>query len=136
MKRFFKENASTLIAIAIIAFLLWLIFGCESQVKSLIDPAKKVTRPELTIELESELQRLEYLARKLDAQAQAKFQSLDSQDKIKQLLTQQIYIYTSTGGVNPLGIATSLMSILGIGAVTDNVRLRKKIVNSNKKTTP
>lgn len=136
MKRFLKDNSSTIVCVVIALIILWFIFGCQSTVRSLTDPTKKVSRPELTLELESELERLEYLARKLDAQAQAKFHALDSQDKLKELLTQQIFIYTSTGGVNPLGVATSLMSILGVGAVTDNVRLRKKIVGSNKKTKP
>lgn len=135
MKRFLKDNAATITFTIIAIIILWLMFGCESQVQSLIDPAKKVTRPELTLELESELGRLEFLSRNLDARARAKFNSLDSQDKLKQFVTQQIVIYSQTGGVNPLGIVTSLMSILGIGAVTDNVRLRKKIVGSNKKTT-
>jgi len=111
-----------------------LIFGCDSQVTSLTDSTKKIGRQELTLELQSEIDILNYRAKLLDAQAQAKFRSLDSQDKLKELLTQQMVIYSQTGGVNPLGIVTSLMSILGIGAVTDNVRLRKKIVGSNKKT--
>jgi len=102
-------------AIIICCFLLW-VYGCESTVKSISDPSKKITRAELQIEIEHIL-----------SQAEIRFLDLDKQDEIRKAISEQALIVGRGGVINPAGIFITALSILGVGASVDNLRKRKKI---------
>jgi len=60
------------------------------------------------------------------AQAETRFKSLDRQDELKQLITDQALLFAQGGAINPIGLLTANAALLGIGATVDNVRRRKK----------
>lgn len=100
--------------------------SCESKVRSLADPTRKITRAELRIEVEQFL-----------ATAEIRFKSLDLQDDLKALVFDKLVLFSQTGVFNPMGIIPLIVGIMGGAAVTDNVRKRieiKKLNNVSKGT--
>jgi len=110
-----KENLPFLIASIAALALLVFAYGCQPQTTSLIDPTEKVTRSELDWEIETLL-----------AKSKIRLADLERQEELRSLLFEQTFIIAETGTVNPLGLITALMAIMGIGAGVDDVRLRKK----------
>jgi len=112
--------------IAVVVCLL-IIFGglcCESKTRSLKDPTQKVTRDELQIEVNTFI-----------AKAELRFKDLDRQDELKSLLYEHLMLWSTTGTFNPSALIPLLASVLGVGAVADNVRKRlviKKLNNAGK----
>jgi len=99
--------------------MIWFI-GCESQVNSMFEPETKVTRGILNSEVDL------FLAR-----AEEKYRILDQKDTFKKLLTDQASIAAQGGTINPLGLVTTILSIIGSGAIVDNVRKSRKIKKLN-----
>jgi len=110
-----KEKLPFLIASVACILLLVFAYGCQPQTKSLIDPNEKVTRAELDYEIETLL-----------ARSKIRLADLDRQEELRSLLFEQTFIIAESGTVNPVGIITALMAIMGIGATADDIRLRKK----------
>lgn len=98
---------------------LWL-YSCESAVPSLKDPRRTVTRDELQVELNNYLDL-----------AEVRFRNLDRQDDFKRALVENAVIVSNTGQVNIQGILNTIFAVLGIGAITDNVRKRRVIKRLN-----
>ena len=84
-------------------------------------PEKKVTRPELQIEVDALL-----------AEAKLKFEDLNRQDAFKRQLFEYAMVMAEGSSVNPVGVAVSLFGLLGIGAVADN-RRKDGVINSLKR---
>lgn len=110
-KKLFNDNHSGLIASLIIAGILLWCYGCQSKCKSLLDPAQKITRGELKIEVDTLL-----------ATAKLRMEDLDQQDELKLLLFQQAALFAETGTVNPLGILATGASIFAVGFGLDQRR--------------
>ena len=129
IKSFAKSNMFLLIMLTIgIALLFW-SFGCESRTQSilkgtnlegasLLNPKGTVNRQELTAELA-------YLTQI----AETRFADLDRQDKLRELLASQAVVIATGGAVNPAGVISLLMGIMGIGAVIDNRKKQSLITN-------
>lgn len=117
--KFFNDNHWLLIfgAICLLAF-FWL-YGCESHVKSIIEPDKEVTRAELENEVNN-----------IMAIAQTKLIDLDKQDEVRQLILDKAALFATTGTFNPTGLLNLLISIGAIGTTLDS---RRKLKVSNKK---
>lgn len=101
-----------------LCLLVW-FYGCESKVRSLDGSKSLVTRGELQAELDVFLER-----------AEARYRQLDRQDMLKMTLLNHLALFAETGTVNPLGVVSGIIGILGTGAIADNVRVRKKASNS------
>ncbi len=114
-----KKNLHLILPVLAACLLLLYAYGCEPRTASLLTAGEKVNRQQLLTEFEM----LEY---KLDMS----IASLDQQQRIRDIIFQQGLIIAQSGGVNPVGIITALMSLIGVAAVGDDVRLRKKIKNS------
>jgi hypothetical protein len=110
-----------IIASIILVGLFFWVFGCESQCKSLIDPAKQVTRGELKAEIE-------YLA----GIADVRIADLDKQDQIKQELLNAVNIIGTGGTINPAGLVNLAASI---GAIAWGLNRNQQLKNALKKTT-
>ena len=95
--------------------LLFYAFGCQPKTKSLINPAQKVNVAELQVEIDTLLNL-----------SKIRFEDLRKQQQIKQFVFNQAIAIGETGTVNPIGILTSLLAILGIGATADDIRLRNQ----------
>lgn len=128
--QFVRHNSGMVVGcILSVAVLAW-AYGCESKVRSILDPTSSVNRVGLQAEVDHFI-----------ALAELKFQDLDKQDEIKKALFDIAITYMQGGQINPLGIVMTLATILGIGAGVDNVRKRTHINtlkggngNTNKKT--
>lgn len=111
LKTFIKHNP-WIITAGILAILatLWLT-GCEPTGPSPLDRTRKITRTELKIEIQTFL-------------AKAKFTetSIAGKEALRDLILRQTLTVAAGGAVNYFGLATSLLSILGIGSVLDNRR--------------
>lgn len=98
--------------ILVIGFMIW-IYGCQSQVASIMHPGQKVTRAEL--ELESDY---------VIGQFRVKLADLDRQDAIKTLILEQAAIFGQTGTFNPTG----LMNVgISIGAIAFGLNRNQKV---------
>lgn len=116
--KFLNNNHWYVIAVILSASLLIWIYGCQSQVRSLIEPEKKVTRAELQVEVDYIL-----------GQAKVKLADLDRQDEIKRILLEQAAIFASTGTFNPMGL---LNTVITIGAVSFGLDRNKKLKEARK----
>lgn len=97
---------------SVIAFtiLVW-VWGCQSQVTSIVNPTIFVTRGELDIEVES------FVAR-----AELKYADLNRQDEIKSTVFNVAIDFMKGGQINPVALAIVIGNILGLGAIIDNRR--------------
>lgn len=134
MKRIMKwidHNQGLTLAVTICVGLLIWVYGCESQVGSIKDPAVKVTRPELEAEVQSISANLESQVNLLAAQAKAKFEKLDKFDELKQKLFGLAVESATTGTIDPTKIIAMVGWLLGIGATVDN-RGKDKVIKTIK----
>lgn len=123
MKNFLQwtnENHWYIIAAIVICALLVWLYGCESQVVSMLDKNIKVNRTELQNESDYIL-----------GQVKAKLEDLDKQDEIKRLILEQASMFATTGTFNPLGLLNAMISI---GAIAFGLNRNQK-VNTLLKTT-
>lgn len=112
-----SDNWPKLLAIVLLtAFLFW-GYGCPSRVTSLNDPAVKVTRPELQIELDH-----------IIATAEFRLADLERQDRIRDIIFQNALLMVEGGTLNPIGIATMLAGIYGVTRGGSDIvkRVKKK----------
>lgn len=121
LRTFFNHERYQVIALAVgIALVFWFV-GCESEVSSMLSPGKKVNRTELQAELNLYL-----------ATAERKFKSLEQQEAIKKWVFENAILVSETGTLNPQGLINTLFAVMGIGALTDNVR-KRKVINTELK---
>lgn len=115
MLKFLKDKWPLLLAWNVAIGLIFYAYGCEPETQSMLDPGKKVSR----MELESEI---EFLL----ARSRIRVADLDRQQELRNLILQQTLIVAESGGVNPVGIITAILAIMGIGAGADDIRLRRE----------
>lgn len=120
MKAWLKQHLAEIITIAPMLLIVLFAYGCEPKVRSVLHPEHKVTRGELQAELDNYLTLTEL-----------RFHNLQKQEQFRQLLFEQAVLLGSGGTINPVGLITTVMSILGVGAVIDNRRMAGKIKNAN-----
>lgn len=116
MKTWLKQNLSEIIAIAPVCLIVLFAYGCEPKARSILHPGRMVTRGELTAEMENYL-----------ALTELRFENLDKQEKFRQLLFEQAVLLGTGGQINPIGLLTTLMSIIGGAAIVDNRRMAHKL---------
>ena len=115
--------------VLVIGLLIWFV-GCESQVASPIS-GDMVTRPVLLSEYNIEVdKRLAELAT-LQANTELSEKELDRQDALKQGLAKIGVSLLEGGAINPSGVATSLLALLGVGAVVDN-KVKDRVIKTLK----
>ena len=128
MVKWISHNQGMFIAVIIsVALMIW-IYGCQSRVRSPISDTM-VTRPELALEVDTQVKRIELELDNLIAQAELQFAELDRQDEIKRKLFQFAALSAQTGTVNPAGIVTLVGTILGGGLLIDN-RIKDKVIKN------
>jgi len=115
-----KKEASQLVGIVLCFALIFWTFSCEARVKSLNDPLLNVTRLELQAELDYYL-----------SLAAARFAQLDRQETFQRILFENAVLFSEAGTLNIQGLINTVLAVLGIGALTDNVRKRLDIKRLN-----
>lgn len=113
---FLNHERYQVIAVFAVLFVILWVYGCNSQTTSPTDPSKKVTRVQLSAEIDY------YLTR-----AEIAYKDLDRQDEIKRKLMDAAAIAAAGGRINVVGLILANLGILGAGAAVDNVRKRKVI---------
>lgn len=99
----YVDNWPKAIALILLtAFLFW-GFHCTPTVPSLLVEDKKVTRPELQIELDS-----------IIATAEFRLSALDRQEAFRDVIFKNAMLMVEGGGINPIGVITMLAGIYGI----------------------
>lgn len=117
---FLNSNHWYLIAGAIICSMMFWSYGCESQTTSLIDPAKKVNRQELQVEIE-------YVA----GIAKTRVSDLDKQDELKQALFDALVLVSQGGQINSMGVVNLAATVLAIGWGLDRNKKLKDATSKN-----
>lgn len=115
MSTFASGNIFITIAVQIVIGVLIFAYGCESQVQSVARPGEKVTRDELAVEVDTFL-----------ALAEIRYKQLDQKDQLKNALLEYALLFAESNTVNPIGVVTTIASILGVGAIADNVTKRRR----------
>jgi len=110
------EHPLKFFAIVLGLIILYLVYGCEPRTASVIDPARQVNKYELKAELDLVVTRFEN-----------KFQDIAQQEEFRKALFDTAINMFITGQIDPLGVVMTLASVLGLGALGDDVRLRKKL---------
>lgn len=111
IKTFVRHNPWIIAAFILTAFLLVWLCGCEATGPSPTDPGRKITRTELQLEIET------FLAR-----AERSETIIEQKEQLRDFALRQTFIIAQGGAVNYYGLATSILSILGIGSILDNRR--------------
>ncbi|MBA7667204.1 hypothetical protein ES703_75289 [subsurface metagenome] len=113
----FVTNPSMTVAIIILTGLLFWGYGCPPQTKSLLEPGKKITRPELQVELDT-----------IIATAEFRLADLDRQEQFRDIIFKNALLMVEGGALNPIGIATMLAGLYGVtrGAKDIKDRVKKK----------
>lgn len=111
------------IAIILVCGLLFWIYGCQSEVYSLINPDQKVNRAGLQVEVNYILGR-----------ARVKLEDLDQQDEIKRLLLEQAAIFGTTGTFNPMGLLNTVITIVAVAFGLDRNKKLKDARSANSTT--
>lgn len=116
-----SENWPKVIAILVLTAILFWGWGCPSRVGSLITPGKKITRPELQIELDSIISTAEF-----------RMAELDKQDRFRDLIFNNALLMIEGGTLNPVGIITMLAGIYGVTRGGSDIvkKVKKKKENS------
>lgn len=114
--KFLNENHHYVIAAIILLLACFWTYGCESKVKSVLNPGEKVTRAGLQLELD-------YLV----GQLEIKFATLDRQDELKQTLLDLGSTFATTGTLNPTGLLNTAISV---AAIAFGLNQRKRRINN------
>lgn len=132
-----RHNVPLMVAIVcVVCLLIWGV-GCQSTTQSLVTPNLRVNRAKLHFEYNSEIARLEQERTQLGKLFVLRDEDLDWQDNFKQQLFDMAVPYIQTGKLNPLGLATSSLSLLCLGSLGNGLvkdRVIKTMKSSNNKT--
>lgn len=109
------QNWPKTVAILILTALLFWGYGCPARVTSLLDSNKKVTRPELQVELDS-----------LIATAEFRMADLDQQEAFRDIIFKNALLMVEGGTLNPIGIATMLAGLYGVTRGAKDIKDRIK----------
>jgi len=82
------------------------------------EPGTKVTADELQVEVEA-----------YAAKVSLAYQDIEKQEAIRSAILEAGLAYAQGGGVNPIGLASTLMGICGIGLAIDN-RKKDSVIKS------
>lgn len=129
LMKWIRHNQGMTVSIAICLVLLIWTFGCEAKVDSLLVPDKKVSADELKIEVDSEIARLNQQIDLILRSAELKLAQLAKLDEAKKKLFEFAAITAASGTVNPAGLIAFVGSLIGAGAIVDNLIKDKVIKN-------
>lgn len=141
MKTFFKvlwneiKTESTGKAVCGLCAIIFLVFciGCPITTSSLYDPNVRVTPERLQAEIDNFYLQQEKEYNDFIAKAKVRIQDINEQIMFRNYIFEQSLNAVQTGGLNWLNILTGAGSIIGLGALADNVRYRIRISKKDTK---
>jgi len=99
--------------------ILLICYGCPAKCNSILHPGTRLTSRQLQTEIDT-----------FYSLAAAEANDLSKEEELRQYLFDQAITVASTGVFSWYQLATGLGSIIGIGALADNVRYRIKFPKS------
>jgi len=114
------ENWPKAIALIVLTTILFWGYGCPPRTRSLLTYEKKITRPELQIELDT-----------IIATAEFRMADLDHQDQFRDIVFKNALLMVEGETLNPVGILTMLAGLYG---VTRGIKDAKDRINQKVKT--
>lgn len=135
MKTFFShiwneiKNESTGKLICGIFAMIFILFcvGCPITTSSIFDPNTRISAEELQSEIDNFYLRQESEYNSFIAKAKCRIQDINEQVMFRTFIFEQTLNAVQTGGLNWLNLLTGAGSIIGLGALADNVRYRIRI---------
>lgn len=118
--KFLNHERCQVVAVVICAGVLFSGVCCQSKTRSVLDPTRQVTRLELMSEIQT-----------FNAQVESRLVDLDQKDQVRKQLLDFFSLWSTTGQLNPAGIVPMLVTLLGVGAIGDNVAKRRDIKKLN-----
>ena len=109
---FIRHYQGTVAALVLCVVLVVVGLGCQVTTENPFRPEERVTAAELEAEVQL------YVTKVQNA-----YTDIEKQEAIRNAILEAGLAYAQGGGVSPIGLATTLMGIVGIGATLDN---RKK----------
>lgn len=106
-----RHYQGTVAAVVICVLLVVWGLGCAVTTTSPFDPSKKVTARELDVEVNA------YADRTVLA-----YEDIKRKEQIRATILEAGLAYAQGGGINPLGVISTLAGIVGVGSVIDNRR--------------
>jgi hypothetical protein len=122
------------IAIIVCIVLIFVLSACQITTKSIDDPNQRVSVAELQAEIDTFYANQEAEVKAFEAKANAAAADVNSQIAFRSFVYESALDVATSGGFNWLNLLTAAGSIVGAGAVADNVRLRVSNKSDTKKT--
>ncbi len=113
---YIRHNPGICVGVILAIAVLGWTYGCQSKVVSITNTPVLITRAELELEVDHFLKT-----------AEIRFTELDRQDEFKRTFFAMAIEFMKGGQINPVAVALSIGSLLGFGAVVDNVKKRTLI---------
>jgi hypothetical protein len=113
-----RHYQGTIAAVVVCIILVVIGFGCQVTTENPFEPGTKVTAEELDIAV-----------RAYADKAALAYADIERQEQIRAAVLEAGLAYAQGGGVNPIGLASTMMGILGLGAIADN-RAKDKVIKS------
>lgn len=113
---FIRHNSCQFLSVIVCSLAIVYAYSCQSTVVSLVNSPVRITRAELILEVDTFL-----------AKAALRFDDLDRQDLVRDTIFNSVLDVAQGKTLNPIGVAIAISSILGIGAIGDNIRKRTHI---------
>jgi len=112
-----SDNWPKVFALTVLTALLFWGYGCPPKAQSILHPGKKLTRPELQIELDTIIATIEF-----------RMSDLEEQERIRNLVFKNALVMVDGGTLNPVGVITGLAALYGAMSAGKQVkdRIKKK----------
>ena len=108
-----NHNRYKSIAAIVCLCLLFFFHGCQIKVTSINDPSKKITIPELQSEIDT-----------FNNMVEDRIADVNEQLKFRDFLWKSALTVATSGTFDWLAFLTSAGSVIGAGALADNIRFR------------
>lgn len=125
MWQWIKKHSSTIVMSLVTIGFLFYCYGCEPQVRSLLDNRQLINRQEFQLELDQFM-----------SMAEIRMLDFDRQEKLRAVILQNALILVQGQPLNPVGIISAVAAIYGVMQGSSNLtkvvktRVNKRKVNN------
>lgn len=116
-----SHDQGTFVAVIICTLLIAWSLGCQVTTENPFSPGDKVTKAELDILAEEAAQKLSLA-----------YDDIERQEQVRKAILEAGRAFAESGGIDPLGFASTLLGIVGIGGIIDN-RRKDAVIKSKTK---
>lgn len=113
-----KHNKFIVTSVIVSILIVIYAYGCQPSTVNPFNPSQKVTRAQLDADVQ-----------KYVADVKIAYADIQRQEQVRDALVNAGLAYTQGEGVSPVGVAATILGILGIGAVVDN-RVKDTVIAS------